>query len=237
MTMNSNARPMVAIVTGCGQGLGAETCSQLAAKGHVVVATYRNLQQTRNKNYLSESQAIHHEQMDVTSDEEVAAVVSRTLSKFGSIDILVNNAGVYLDREPSNGIEMMPLILLKETLEINLVGAARVMHAVLPSMIRQKFGSVVNVSSGMGRVVELAGDSIYYRTSKSALTALTRCVSQRVAGHGITVNAVCPGWVRSAMGGSAAIRSVEEGAAGIVSAALSPRKNGVLLRDSEDFGW
>lgn len=237
MKTSPGNRLRVALVTGCGKGLGAEVCHQLASNGVVVVATYRNLKSARDGRSLIDSPAIHHEQMDVLRDDEVSDVVARTLSRFGSIDILVNNAGVYLDREPLHGAEMKPMRLLEQTLAVNLVGAARVMHAVLPSMIDRKSGTIVNVSSGMGRIVELAGDAIYYRTSKSALTALTRCISQRVAAQGITVNAVCPGWVRTAMGGQDAVRSVEIGAAGIVSAALNPKKNGVLLRDSEDFGW
>jgi NAD(P)-dependent dehydrogenase (short-subunit alcohol dehydrogenase family) len=175
--------------------------------------------------------------MDVTNEEQVRSVVADAVSRFGAIDILVNNAGVFLDREELPSSELLPLSILQTTLDVNLLGAARTMAEVIPVMIRQNSGVIVNVSSGMGRNVELASDAIYYRTSKAALTAITRCAAQRVHRHGIVVNAVCPGWVRTRMGGDSAVRSIEQGAEGIVFAALEPRKNGVLLRDSEDFGW
>ena len=104
-------------------------------------------------------------------------------------------------------------------------------------MISQGSGVIVNVSSGMGRNVELAGDALYYRTSKAALTAISRCAARRLEVHGIVVNAVCPGWVRTRMGTKAGLRTIAVGAEGIVNAALEPRLNGVLLRDSEDVGW
>lgn len=232
MTVQSTGRTRVALVTGCGQGLGVEVVHRLAQHDCIVLATYRKL-----PNSTVTHSRVHHSEMDVTNEVQVRSVVADAVSRFGTIDILVNNAGVYLDREDPFNPELLPLTLLQATLDVNLVGAARTMAAVSPIMIRQGSGVIVNVSSGMGRNVELAGDAIYYRTSKAALTALSRCVAQRLRGHGIIVNAVCPGWVRTRMGGDRAVRSIEQGAEGIVAAALDPPKNGVLLRDSEDFGW
>lgn len=232
MTVQSTARKRIALVTGCGQGLGAEVARKLAQRHCIVLATYRKLPHSTMMH-----SGVYHAEMDVTNEEQVRSVVADTVSQFGAIDILVNNAGVYLDREELPGPEFPPLALLQSTLDVNLLGAARTMAEIVPVMIRQGSGVIVNVSSGMGRNVELAGDAMYYRTSKAALTALSRCTAQRLNGHGIIVNAVCPGWVRTRMGGDRAVRSIEQGAEGIVAAALDPRKTGVLLRDSEDFGW
>lgn len=226
------ARKRIALVTGSGQGLGAEVARRLAQRDCIVLATYRKLPHS-----IVAHSGVYHVEMDVTNEEQVRGVVADAVSRFGAIDILVNNAGVYLDREELPSSEFLPLRLLQATLDVNLLGAARTMAEVIPVMIRQGSGVIVNVSSGMGRNVELAGDAIYYRTSKAALTALSRCAAQRLQRHGIVVNAVCPGWVRTRMGGDRAVRSIEQGAEGIVLAALEPRKNGVLLRDSEDFGW
>jgi NAD(P)-dependent dehydrogenase (short-subunit alcohol dehydrogenase family) len=232
MTVPVVGRKRIALVTGCGQGLGAEVARRLAQSDCIVLATYRKM-----PNPTATQHGVYHAEMDVTNLEQVRGVVSDAVSRFGAIDILVNNAGVYLDREVLPSLELLPLTLLQETLDVNLLGAARTMAEVTRVMIRQGSGVIVNVSSGMGRNVELAGDAIYYRTSKAALTALSRCTAKRLQGHGIVVNAVCPGWVRTRMGGQSAGRSIEQGAEGIVAAALDPRKNGVLLRDSEDFGW
>lgn len=229
-------RQLVALVTGCSQGLGPEIVLRLAEQGCVVVATHRTSPDGIEFSHEAGT-ATYHEKMDIRDESQVEDVVQSTLLRFGRIDILVNNAGVYLDQENQPMPEMLPLELLTATLDVNVMGAARTMRAVIPAMVKQHSGCIVNVSSGMGRTVELSGDALYYRTSKAALTALTRCVAQRVAHYGIVVNAVCPGWVRTRMGGADAVRSVHQGADGIVAAALYPRKNGALLRDNEDFGW
>lgn len=231
MTLSYSHRKVV-LITGCSQGLGAEVAQKLAQKICIVQATYRKLSCS-----IEPSPEIYHAEMDVTNSDQVQSVVAATVSRFGRIDILINNAGIYLDQEKMPASQFLPINLFQETIETNLMGAARTMAAVIPIMIQQGSGVIVNVSSGMGRVVELSGDAIYYRTSKAALTALSRCAAKRLEKHGIIVNAVCPGWVRTRMGGEGAVRSLSQGAESIVEAALNPRKNGVLLRDNEDFGW
>lgn len=232
MTVSTINRRRIALVTGSGQGLGAEVSRQLSQRGCIVIATSRRMP------HVGDSAVdIHFAEMDVKDELQVRSVIVDAATRFGGIDILINNAGVYLDREDEHSPEFLPLSLLYETIDVNLLGAARTMAAVIPIMIGQGSGVIVNVSSGMGRSVELAGNALYYRTSKAALTALSRCAARRLEPHGIVVNAVCPGWVRTRMGTQRAVRSIEKGATGIVDAALTPRTNGVLLRDSEDFGW
>ncbi len=228
----------LALVTGAARGLGLEVCKMLANRGIRVIATSRMISsELRALAVTCPNQLIECEQLDVTDGQQIHSVLKTVLRSYPRLDILINNAGVYLDRESQHVPHLLPIELLKKTLDVNLLGAAQMMEVCLPHMIQRNFGRIVNVSSGMGRNVEMAGDAVYYRTSKAALIALTRCIADRVRGHNIIVNAVCPGWVRTRMGGPTAVRSLEQGATGIVAAAFEAKKSGVLLRDAEDFGW
>ena len=106
-------------------------------------------------------------------------------------------------------------------------------------MIAGGYGRVVNVSSGMGSLSDMGGRSLGYKASKTALNALTRVLAGEVKGEGIKVNAVCPGWVRTDMGGPSASRSLEQGASGIVWAATLPEDgpSGGFFRDGKPLDW
>ena len=111
---------------------------------------------------------------------------------------------------------------VREALEANLFGAWRMCEAFIPLMQRHHYGRIVNISSGMGALNDLGGGSPGYRLSKAGLNVLTRILASELLGSGILVNSVCPGWVRTDMGGSGATRSVEEGADTPVWAATLP---------------
>jgi NAD(P)-dependent dehydrogenase (short-subunit alcohol dehydrogenase family) len=180
--------------------------------------------------------------IDVSSGPQVAAAGALVRDRFGRLDILVNNAGAYLDDPRGRTVQSacdLPAAWFSQTLDINVVGAFRLVQEFLPLMKERGYGRIVNVSSGMGRTVELDRHAPFYRTSKAALNALTRILADEVTGYDIRINAVCPGWVRTRMGGKEATRSVKQGARGIVQAVLIHKGgfNGHLLRDGERFGW
>ena len=126
---------------------------------------------------------------------------------------------------------------VERTLDINALGALRVAQAVIPWM--RNGGAIVNVSSGMGQLAGMGPNYPGYRMSKAALNALTRALSEELAGRDIKVNSVCPGWVRTGIGGPEAERSVEEGIAGILWAATLPEDGptGGFFRDGEPLDW
>ena len=162
------------------------------------------------------------------------------VAPFGRVDILINNAAVYLDKQASGSplLDLDPSIL-EQTMKANLTGPLRLIQAFLPGMIDRGYGRIVNVSSDMGRIAELHPSGAYYRLSKLALNGLTKMVAAEATGTNVVVNAVSPGWVRTDMGGSAATRSIEEGASGIVWAATLPGDgpSGLLFRDGKELGW
>jgi NAD(P)-dependent dehydrogenase (short-subunit alcohol dehydrogenase family) len=159
------------------------------------------------------------------------------LKEFGRLDVLVNNAGVY----PDEGISVfeVPLETVQLTMAINFYGPFHLCRAFVPLMRRQNYGRVVNVSSGAGSITELAGRTAAYKLSKVALNALTRIVADEVRGHNIKVNAMCPGWVRTEMGGPAAPRSVEEAVDTIIWLATlgDDGPTGGFFRDQQPIPW
>jgi NAD(P)-dependent dehydrogenase (short-subunit alcohol dehydrogenase family) len=175
-------------------------------------------------------------ELDVASDESVTRAARDVGADPGRLDVLVNNAGVYgspagaadTDLDDAHGV-----------FEVNFWGAWRLSRAVLPLLRESGHGRIVNVSSGAGQLDDMQGGRAAYRTSKTALHALTRILAVEERGHGILVNAMCPGWVRTDMGGESAPRSVEEGADTAVWLAALPDDgpSGSFFRDRRQIPW
>ena len=155
--------------------------------------------------------------LDVADPESVRAAAAG----LDRLDVLVNNAAILYDTW-QRGVDA-DLDQVREAFETNLLGAWRVTQAVLPLLRASPAARIVNVSSGAGALTDMGGGTPAYRTSKAALNALTRILAADLRGDAILVNAVCPGWVATDMGGSGG-RPVAEGAAGIVWAATLPRR-------------
>ena len=192
----------VALVSGANRGIGAEIARQLAADhGFLVFAG------ARNPDDVAAHQGIEPIRLDVTDQAAVDAAVQAVESGPGRLDALVNNAGVYGD--PVGAAEY-DLGQAHEVLEVNTFGPWRLIEALLPLLRKSDAPRVVNVSSGAGQLSDMNGGHGAYRVSKAALNALTRTLAWDE--RDIKVNAMCPGWVRTDMGGPGATRSVEEGA-------------------------
>lgn len=153
----------------------------------------------------------------------------------GRLDVLVHNAGIY----PGGRASTIDLEVVRQALDVNAIGPWRMSMAVLPLMRRHRYGRIVNVSSEAGSLASMGGDTPAYNVSKAALNAITRVLAADLRGTGILVNAVCPGWVRTDMGGPDAPRSPEEAAAGIVWAATLPADGptGQFFRDGKPLPW
>jgi NAD(P)-dependent dehydrogenase (short-subunit alcohol dehydrogenase family) len=133
----------------------------------------------------------------------------------------------------------VPPELVLAAFETNTLGALKVTQALAPLLVAAGGGNVVNVSSGMGGLTEMGGGSTPYRLSKAALNALTRVLHAELSGRGVRVNSVCPGWVRTDMGGASAPRGVDQGASGIVWAATLEEggPSGGFFRDGRPIAW
>lgn len=242
---DKSAKP-VAVVTGTNRGLGLETARQLAKRDLRVIMTSRNAGkgQMALEKLLAEGLDVLFQPLDVTSETSVAELGAFIHSRCGRLDILVNNAGVFLDSHGSEeagnaSVFNASLETLTTTLKTNLYGPLMLAQELVPLMKHQHYGRIVNLSSGMGQLNEMEGKSPAYRISKTALNALTRILAAETQGFNILVNSVCPGWVRTDMGGLHAERTVEQGAAGIVWAATLPDDGptGGFFRDGQPIPW
>ncbi len=232
--MTENGR--VAMVSGGNRGIGLEIVRQLAGRGITVILGSREEESGRAAaEGLSGDVVVS--QLDVTDEGSVARLAASVEGEFGRLDILVNNAGISND-DGQRGMNA-DLDRVREALEANLFGAWRLCEVAIPLMQRGGYGRIVNVSSGMGALEDMGGGSPGYRVSKTALNALTRILASELRGSGILVNSVCPGWVRTDMGGSGATRSVEEGADTPVWAATLPNNGptGGFFRDRRPIPW
>jgi NAD(P)-dependent dehydrogenase (short-subunit alcohol dehydrogenase family) len=227
--MNMNER--TALVTGGNRGIGREVCRQLKDLGWSVVLTARDAKDGRA---AADELGCRFEALDVSSDSSVAACAARLSKAKVSIDALVNNAGVY----PSGGVLDASWEDLRAAMEANYWGAARTCRAFVPAMAKRGWGRVVNVTSGYGLFSEGLEGPAPYSLSKAALGALTLKLSKEVPA-GVKINAVCPGWVRTRMGGAGAPRPVEKGAETIVWLATLPDggPSGGVFRDKRPLDW
>jgi len=180
----------VAIVTGGGRGIGRAVALALAGEGAAVVVSARTPSEIEEvaQAVRDLGQRALPVQADVSQEGDVAAMVDQTLRVFGRADILVNNAAVNL---PDRNVVDLTLAEWNRVLAVNLTGAFLCSKAVLPAMIEQRSGKIVNISSIGGRS-GAAGRSPY-RAAKSALINFTQCLAAEVKRYGIDVNAVCPG--------------------------------------------
>jgi NAD(P)-dependent dehydrogenase (short-subunit alcohol dehydrogenase family) len=232
------SEPPVALVSGANRGIGREVARQLAAAGHRVLLGARDLgageQATRELG--SEGDRVSAIELDVVNPGSVASAAARISDDPGRLDVLVNNAAVFGSPAGAGDTDLREA---HEVLETNLFGAWRLTQALLPLLRSSPHGRIVNVSSGGGQLAEMEGGRAAYRVSKTALNALTRVLAADESGSGILVNSLCPGWVRTRMGGESATRSVEEGADTAVWLATLPDDGptGGFFRDRRPIPW
>ncbi|WP_243048494.1 SDR family oxidoreductase [Dyella sp. RRB7] len=229
----------VALVSGANRGLGLEITRQLAAEGITVLLGARNplAGEKAARQLRRDGGTVMAAPLDVTSMDDIRALVARIERDYGRLDILVNNAGAYFDID--NQATSVSMDIVRQALETNLLGAWQLTEAVLPLMQRHGYGRIVNVSSGCGAIASDGSGCPAYRVSKAALNSHTRMLAMELQGSGILVNAVCPGWVATDMGGHGG-RPVAEGAAGIVWAATLPSRpaiTGGFFRDRMRIDW
>jgi NAD(P)-dependent dehydrogenase (short-subunit alcohol dehydrogenase family) len=230
----------IAIVTGGNRGIGHEIARQLMKNDvHVVIGCRDPAKCEQAVAALrKEGPGISGFTLDVVDTHSVRRFVEQVDKHHGAPSILVNNAGVYPESTRALVVDT-PTSIWRETLETNLFGAVRMCRQVVPLMTKLRHGRIVNISSGLGQLEHMGEGSPAYRTSKAALNALTRTLAAEVAGTGILVNSMSPGWVRTDMGGEEAPRSVEEGADTAVWLCLLPSNGptGQFFRDRKPIPW
>lgn len=234
----------IALVTGASRGLGRAVADKLAREGFRVLLIGRQAValDLAAAELIAHGRHAHTYVADVNNPADVAALARWVRQEFGQLDVLVNNAGVFLEphdfTDPASGSALVadPDDILA-TFATNTLAPLRLVQALAPLLADG--ARIVNVSSGMGQLTDMGGLWPGYRLSKTALNALTRILAAELAPRGIKVNAVCPGWCRTDMGGASAERTPEQGAASIAWAAMLPEDgpSGGFFRDGQALEW
>ena len=225
------------LITGANRGIGFETARQLAVRGfHVVIAVRGEREGQKAVRELERVGKISLLIVDVSDSKSIATAASK-FAAIGQLDVLINNAGIY----PDEGISILSISReqMLSTFQTNTFGPLEMTQAFLPYLKKSGAARVINVSSGYGQLEGLSANVPSYCLSKFALNGLTIMLSQALKEHGIVVNSMCPGWVRTDMGGSAAPRSVEEGADTAVwlASEADPNVSGKFFQDRKEIPW
>lgn len=230
----------LAVVTGANRGIGLEICRQLAQRGLRVFLTSRD----RGKGEAARAQLteekldVEFAQLDVADAASIEHFAKFLADEAGAADVLVNNAGVMLDAKGAR-VLTSPIATFRETMEINVYGPILVSQALIPLMKRRGYGRIVNLSSGLGQLAEMSDGNPAYRVSKTSLNAVTRMVAAAVRDCNILVNSMCPGWVKTDMGGAGATRSPAQAADTAIWLATLPDDGpcGGFFRDRKPIPW
>jgi NAD(P)-dependent dehydrogenase (short-subunit alcohol dehydrogenase family) len=225
----------IALVTGANKGIGFEVARQLAGKGFRVFIGARNEEAGRAAAQKIGGTATFLK-IDVSDQKSIREAAKELANAADTLDVLVNNAGIIVDGD--DAILKATPEQFDETMRTNALGPLMVAEAFQPLLAKSPAPRIINVSSGGGQLNDGAdGWSPLYCISKTALNGVTSQLAAALPKF--AVNSVCPGWVRTEMGGSSAPRSVEQGADGIVWLAADAPQNltGKFLRDRKVIPW
>jgi NAD(P)-dependent dehydrogenase (short-subunit alcohol dehydrogenase family) len=233
------ANGQIAVVTGANRGIGFEIARQLARAGARVILTARKLAagQAAVEKLRQDGLETQFCPLDVTDASTIRALQGFLTDRFGTLDVLINNAGIIADGDGS-ALTVSPSVV-RQTFETNTLGPLQVAQALIPLLRTSQSGRIVNISSGMGALSEMGAGYPAYRISKAALNAVTGTLAAELADTNIAVNSMCPGWVKTDMGGANAEREVAQGADTAAWLALeAPRDlTGKFVRDRKIIPW
>lgn len=231
----------VAVVTGAARGLGLAWCRQLARNGYEVVLTARKMEQAEAaaQALQSEGLRVHPFALEVTDEQQLAALAAWLSERFGKLDLLVNNAGVnpkdYADpvkKAQCFTLDAFDAAAMLEVLHINSLAPLLAVKQLRPLLVKSERPLVVNISSWLGSVSNLAFGGHYgYVGSKNLLNMLNKSMAYELRGDGIICVNVNPGWVQTDMGGSKAPRTADEA----VQALLDHVVNEASMDDTGKF--
>ena len=221
-------------ITGGNRGIG-KGLVKLLGRDNNIVFSVRDIK--KGENTLKELKEVKAKYvlLDVNDIKSIQNAKQEIKMNMDQIDLLFNNAGILIPEYEVPAFETSEDSILK-TFETNTLGPLRVIKSLLNLI--PKGGRIVNISSGMGQLDDMEGGSLAYRLSKTSLNALTKILSIELKDRGIKINAICPGWVQTDMGGRNATLTVRESVEKIADFALNKKfPNGKFLRHGEVLPW
>lgn len=222
----------LAIVTGGNRGIGKEIARQLTAKGYRVIIGVRDPEKGAEAATETGAEFLT---LDMANEKSILQFAEKVKTDFGKVKVLVNNAGI-LDKADNRLLDVSAEII-SQTLNTNSIGPLLLTRAMASNMIAG--ASVINISSGGGSMTDpVGGWAPAYCISKTLLNAITRQLASELQSKNITVNSVCPGWVKTDMGGKNAPRTVAQGADTAVWLATDPHAaTGKFYRDRKEISF
>jgi NAD(P)-dependent dehydrogenase (short-subunit alcohol dehydrogenase family) len=225
-----------ALITGGNRGIGLAIAQGLLAQDYEVIITARSFDRAKQAAEQLSGKVIPIE-LDVSDDRSVDRAITVLSQTIDCLDVLINNAGIY----PDQNVDILTISReqLDRAMQTNMFGAIRMVQAVLPLLEKSNDARVINVSSGMGALDGLTATAPSYCLSKLALNGATIMLAQSLSSKRIVVNSMCPGWVRTDMGGTSAPRSPEQGAdTAIWLATEAPHsQSGKFFRDRKEVSF
>lgn len=240
--MSGGMQPQTVLITGCSRGIGLGLAEVFAAKGWRVFATARHPVSPDLQKLVRDKADVSLVTMDVTDPGSIAGAFDGISGQCGQLDVLINNAAVF-PGEGDERLEELDPDWFREAFEVNVIGVAQVTRAFLPLLRKSSHPRVVNISSGAGSITQKTDASYYpYSVSKAALNMLSRTMAADLAGDGIVVVPISPGWVQTEMGGPNATITVAESAASLFQTIgrLGKKESGQFLGRNgpdSDYVW
>jgi NAD(P)-dependent dehydrogenase (short-subunit alcohol dehydrogenase family) len=225
-----------ALITGGNRGIGLAIAQGLVAQGYEVIITARSFERAKQAAEQLSGTVIPIE-LDISDDRSVDRAIATLSQTIDCLDVLINNAGIY----PDQNVDILTISReqLDRAMQTNMFGTIRMVQAVLPLLEKSNDARVINVSSGMGALDGLTTTAPSYCLSKLALNGATIMLAQSLSSKRIVVNSMCPGWVRTDMGGTSAPRSPTQGAdTAIWLATEAPHSpSGKFFRDRKEVSF
>ncbi len=229
----------IALITGANRGLGFEVARQLAERDFIVYLSARSREagEAAVENLQKNGADVRFVELDVADFSSPQKAAQAVAAQVDHLDVLVNNAAI-LEGENLPALRVTAEVMQK-TLAVNAIGPLLVAQAFVPLLSQSAHGRIINVSSSAGTLHDMGTYAPAYSISKAALNAVTRQLSAALQNKRIAVNSVCPGWVRTDMGGCNAPRAMEKGAETIVWLATEAPQDltGQFLRDRKVIAW
>jgi NAD(P)-dependent dehydrogenase (short-subunit alcohol dehydrogenase family) len=235
--MSSNQQTKLALVTGGNKGIGFAICKGLLKAGFEVILAARSLDKAKQAIEQLQSSQVHPLFLDVADDHSIHQAVETVQHEFNQLDVLINNAGIY----PDEGVNILTIDrdLLDRVMNTNTFGPIRIAQAFLSLLEKASASRIINVSSSYGALDGLSANVPSYCLSKLALNGAAIMLAEALQSKDIAVYAMCPGWVKTDMGGASAPRTPEQGADTAIWLATeaSPKLSGKFFRDRQEISY